>query len=67
PGTIVLGGAMNFGGADCPIGQRFLQGVTNEFKQRTFDNVFQGTTIGFASLGADAGYLGAAGYARSES
>ncbi|TWU51370.1 ROK family protein [Rubripirellula reticaptiva] len=67
PGTIVLGGAMNFGGADCPIGQRFLQRVTNEFKQRTFENVFNGTTIGFATLGADAGYLGAAGYARNES
>ena len=66
-GSIVLGGAMNFGGADCPIGQRFLSGIREEFKARTFPNVFQGTTISFATLGADAGYLGVAGYARKES
>jgi glucokinase len=67
PGTIVLGGAMNFGGTDSPIGQRFLNGISEEFRGRTFDNVFQGTTIKFATLGADAGYLGVAGYARKES
>jgi glucokinase len=66
PGSVVLGGAMNFGGADCPIGKRFLQGIVNEFRSRTFDNVFEGTNIKFASLGADAGYLGLAGYARKE-
>ncbi len=64
PGSIVLGGAMNFGGSQCPIGQRFLEGIALEFKARTFDNVFAGTTIKFATLGADAGYLGVAGYAR---
>ncbi len=67
PGSVVLGGAMNFGGADCSIGQLFLKAVTDEFKRRTFENVFNGTTIQFATLGADAGYLGAAGYARKES
>jgi glucokinase len=66
PGLIVLGGAMNFGGEDCPIGQRFLAGISAEFQRRTFANVFRGTTIQFAALGADAGYLGAAGYARKE-
>jgi glucokinase len=66
PGIVTLGGAMNFGGADCPIGRRFLQRITNEFEQRTFPNVFEGTTIDFASLGADAGYLGVAGYARKK-
>jgi glucokinase len=64
PGLIVLGGAMNFGGPDCPVGRRFLDGISQEFRHRTFDNVFQGTTIKFAALGADAGYLGVAGYAR---
>jgi glucokinase len=43
-----------------------LQGVVEEFRIRTFDNVFAGTTIKFATLGADAGYLGVAGYARKE-
>jgi glucokinase len=66
PGSVVLGGAMNFGGSGSPIGNRFLQGVVEEFRSRTFDNVFAGTTIKFATLGADAGYLGAAGYARKE-
>jgi len=65
-GSVVLGGAMNFGGENCPIGQRFLQGIVDEFKERTFDNVFEGTSIKFATLGADAGYLGVAGYARKE-
>lgn len=66
PGAVVLGGAMNFGGAESPIGRRFLQRVSDEFRQRTFDNVFAGTTIRFASLGANAGYLGLAGYARKQ-
>lgn len=65
-GSVVLGGAMNFGGQDSPIGQRFLQGIIQEFKQRTFENVFEGTSIKFATLGADAGYLGVAGYARKQ-
>ena len=64
PGLVVIGGAMTFGGQDCRIGQRFLEGISREFRQRTFDNVFSGTRIGFALLGSDAGYLGAAGYAR---
>jgi glucokinase len=66
PGSVVLGGAMNFGGESSAVGRRFLSGVVAEFQQRTFDNVFAGTKIGFASLGGDAGYLGAAGYARKE-
>jgi glucokinase len=66
PGLVVLGGAMNFGGPDSPVGQRFLTGVREEFRQRTFANVYDGTRIEFATLGGDAGYLGAAGYARKE-
>ncbi|QDT04160.1 Glucokinase [Rubripirellula lacrimiformis] len=67
PGAVVFGGAMNFGGANCPVGQRFLKGISDEFRSRTFENVFEGTSIQFASLGADAGYLGVAGYARKQS
>lgn len=66
PGHVALGGAMNFGGSECEIGRRFLAGVTEEFRQRTFPNVFEGTTISFATLGHEAGYLGAAGYARKQ-
>lgn len=66
PGSIVLGGAMNFGGPDCELGRRFLDGIRKEFKLRTFANVYAGTTIKFATLGANAGYLGVAGYARKK-
>ncbi|QDV41554.1 Glucokinase [Stieleria neptunia] len=66
PGVVTLGGAMNFGGSGCPIGERFLSGIVEEFKSRTFENVFDGTSIAFANLGADAGYLGLAGYARKQ-
>ena len=66
PGLVVLGGAMNFGGAGSPIGERFLEGIRAEFKERTFAHVFEGTTIAFATLGGDAGYLGVAGTARQD-
>ncbi len=66
PGMVVIGGAMTFGGSQSPVGRRFLASTREEFRQRTFDNVFAGTSIDFAQLGADAGYLGAAGYARSQ-
>lgn len=66
PGLVVLGGAMDFGGPQCRIGQRFLGRVVEEFERRAFSNVAQGTKIEFASLGGDAGYIGAAGIARAD-
>lgn len=66
PGSVVFGGAMDFGGAKCSIGQRFLAGIRKEFSERTFPNVCAGTKINFATLGSDAGYLGAAGYAKKQ-
>lgn len=66
PGLVVLGGAMNFGGKNCPIGQRFLGVIRQVFHQRAFTNVAQGTKIEFASLGSDAGYIGAAGIAKAD-
>lgn len=66
PGMVVLGGAMNFGGSDCEVGQRFLNGIVSEFRSRTFPNVAEGTKIEFASLGGAAGHIGAAGIARSD-
>ena len=66
PGLVVLGGAMNFGGPNCKTGLRFLHKVRQGFEERTFQYVKAGTIIEFAKLGADAGYVGAAGIARSE-
>lgn len=64
PGLIAIGGAMTFGGPQSPVGCRFLEQARETFRTRTFDNIFAGTKIEFAVLGSDAGYLGAAGYAR---
>lgn len=66
PGLVVFGGAMNFGGSASPVGTRFLERVRAEFKERTFAHVYDGTIIDFATLGGDAGYLGAAGTARKD-
>lgn len=66
PGLVVLGGAMNFGGKSSPVGMRFLDRVSQTFHKRSFEYVANGTKIDFASLGGDAGYLGAAGIARMD-
>lgn len=66
PGLVLLGGAMTFGGQQSVVGRRFLKGVIDEFERRTFENVFAGTRIDFATLGGDAGYIGAAAIARQD-
>jgi glucokinase len=66
PNAVVLGGAMDFGGADDQIGWRFLERIREEVRQRAFPVLAERTVIDFASLGGDAGYLGAAGIARSQ-
>ena len=62
---ILLGGAMTFGGKKSPMGQRFLAQVTREVKSRTFPVIAENLLIDFAILGADAGYIGAAGLVRN--
>lgn len=64
PGAVVLGGAMNFGGHASDLGRRFLHRIREEVQQRAFPVLAKNVTIDFASLGGDAGYLGAAGIAR---
>ena len=61
---ILLGGAMTFGGKKSPLGQRFLSQVIREVKSRTFPAIAENVLIDFAVLGADAGYIGAAGLVR---
>ena len=65
PGAVILGGAMNFGGHDTTVGRKFLARVREEFQSRAFDVVAKNTLIDFASLGGDAGYIGAAGISRA--
>jgi glucokinase len=66
PDAVVLGGAMNFGGNDCEIGREFLQHIRDEVRPRLLEPLRDKVRIEFASLGGDAGYIGAAGLARLE-
>lgn len=65
PEIVVLGGAMNFGGQNNPVGKQYLEAVRSEFRSRTFPFLAERTIIDFAQLGGDAGYIGAAGLARA--
>lgn len=64
PGAVIYGGAMNFGGSRSKLGQRFLNAIRDEAYSRAFPALVEKTVIDFASLGGDAGYIGAAGMAR---
>lgn len=64
PAVVLLGGAMNFGGSQSPLGQRFLDRVRQGFQDHAFPVPADRMRIDFATLGGDAGYLGAAGLAR---
>ncbi|MCE9527701.1 MAG: ROK family protein [Planctomycetales bacterium] len=66
PGAVILGGAMNFGGHDAPVGAKFIARVRSVVRQHAFPIPAQRTTIDFATLGGDAGFIGAAGIARIE-
>jgi glucokinase len=66
PDVVVLGGAMTFGGNNSALGRQFLQRIREEVRRRAFPILAQQTTIDYARLGSDAGYLGAAGLARAE-
>ena len=65
PGAVILGGAMNFGGHDAPLGRQFLERVRQEVRQRAFPTLIDKTVVDFALLGGHAGYIGAAGIART--
>jgi glucokinase len=66
PDAVVLGGAMTFGGNDSEIGREFLQRIRDEVRPRLLEPLRDKVRIEFASLGGDAGYIGAAGLARLE-
>lgn len=64
PEAVVIGGAMTFGREANPVGRSFLDRVREEVRQRTFPVLAERTSIRYASLGGDAGSIGAAGLAR---
>ncbi len=65
PDAVILGGAMNFGGHDTNVGRSFLERIRHEVRMRAFPALVDVTYIDFAVLGGHAGYIGAAGIARS--
>lgn len=67
PQAVVLGGAMTFGGAGHPLGERFLAEVREQTRQRLIPSLRDQLVIEFAKLGGKAGYIGAAGLARAKS
>ena len=66
PDVVIFGGAMNFGGSETDLGRRFLERIRNEVRMRAFPAIADVVHIDFASLGGHAGYIGAAGIARSK-
>ncbi len=64
PNGVLLGGAMTFGGNDTELGRRFLTQIRQHVQHRAFPVLAERTKIEFATLGGDAGYIGAAGIAR---
>jgi glucokinase len=66
PNGVVLGGAMTFGGHETALGRQFLATVREEVRRRAFPVLAERTSIDFAALGSDAGFIGAAGVARQE-
>jgi glucokinase len=64
PEVVVIGGAMTFGREENPVGRAFIERVREEVRARTFRVLAERTTIRYATLGGDAGAIGAAGLAR---
>lgn len=64
PDMVLFGGAVTFGGKGSAQGDRFMQRIREEVKQRAFQVPYDNTIIDYAELGADAGYIGVAGCAR---
>ncbi len=64
PTGVLLGGAMTFGMKETDLGRCFLNHVREEVKRQTFPTLAERTLIDFATLGPNAGFIGAAGIAR---
>lgn len=66
PNGVILGGAMDFGGHGTELGRKFLARIRQEVGRRGLPPATAHLEIDFATLGGDAGYIGAAGLARLE-
>lgn len=66
PEAFILGGAVNFGGDQTPLGRAFLDDVIAAARKLIFPVLGEKLIVNFAKLGSDAGYVGAAGMARAQ-
>lgn len=66
PAAFILGGGMNFGGNHSPLGQKFLERVVLSTRKIVFPVLAERLVVKFAELGSEAGFVGAAGLARTE-
>lgn len=64
PQAIFIGGAMTFGGVESKIGKSFLDQIKIRVKECSLPSIPDHLTIDFATLGSDAGFIGAAGLAK---
>ncbi len=63
PHAFMLGGAMTFGRHENPIGRRFLSRLYELVRAQVFPSIAENLIIDYATLGGDAGFVGAAGLA----
>ena len=63
PEMVLLGGAMTFGRSASPVGRRLLEQVRATVREWALPIPGSRTQIDFATLGNDAGFIGAAGCA----
>lgn len=66
PEAIIYGGAMNFGREETILGRKFLSRIKEEINRLAFPVLSQRIQLRYATLGGDAGYIGAAAYARRD-
>ncbi len=64
PELFILGGAMNFGGSQTPLGRKFIERIEQGVRRLTFPVICEKLKIVYSQLGSDAGWVGAAGLAR---
>jgi glucokinase len=60
PQAVLLGGAMNFGGNDSPLGRSFLARLRERTARHLPPVMAASLVIDFAALGSEAGWIGAA-------
>jgi len=67
PACVLIGGEMMFGGKGSKIGEMFLGRIREEINKRALRDLANNLRLDFATLGANASYIGAAGLAKEES